>query len=422
MPKLVSQIDALVLILCLATNTLSGSLSLVFDFHSSPSFAQSPFEAQALALVPGEIQRGHSASHIPAMLAEETSRMLSLIDLQSEGFTRTDGRRVIIKKREHELWFYALIELAAYRFAQYLEHDGVSLVRLQLSSEADGVFNAVIELFEESTPLITGYTDPTPPSELSLQHPELVDVWPASINHDAWLSVVKDPQQFIEQDIFRVFFGLIDPMPAKNLLVRRSADKREVRFIEKNRNLFREWFQKEDFRKKTWSFIRNSHNESFGKALARIIEKSSWVADPKNIFLFWNVDTLKEEPVIFLDFLERFFNRKTLPISKEMASYAAEVSRFSNDQLEMEAVPFLLEAADSKLTRTLKGFLDELGASAFALSHHLRNPNILLKAESSAIRNRNFRWQVILAEILYRWSLPNASTTSERVNSLLRAA
>jgi hypothetical protein len=143
------------------------------------------------------------------------------------------GRRVLVKSRTSDLWFAPLMEWGAFRMAQYLGiGHRVSETFLIYGPHANGPFKVAIALFEDSEPLVASIMDPDLNSPLVKEHPELMNIWPNQINHDAWLEMVSDPVAFMESDIFRVFFGHVDPSPEKNLLVRKSGGKWEVRFVD----------------------------------------------------------------------------------------------------------------------------------------------------------------------------------------------
>ncbi len=171
---------------------------------------------------------------------------LSIIDLEKQGYKQVDsvgphqftvwekdGERVLVKARDSDLWFYPLMEFAAARFARKLGVKNVNKVHLGSPKHPNQIFSSIIEVFEDSTPLLSSsFFDPTPPSELVQKHSVLANLWPNSIDHKAWLEVMDDPHKFIESDIFRVFWGWLDPMPAKNVLVRKNREKWQMRFID----------------------------------------------------------------------------------------------------------------------------------------------------------------------------------------------
>lgn len=98
-----------------------------------------------------------------------------------------------------------------------------------------------------------------------------------------------------------------------------------------------------------------------------------------------------------------------------MSSYAARVSSLSNDALELAADEFLEDFGDIR-PATIQRYLDVISGEGTPFHHHIVNAFAVEVALRDGLRRKDteegrrllercLRWQVLMSEILYRWSL-----------------
>ena len=171
--------------------------------------------------------------------------------------------------------------------------------------------------------------------------------------------------------------------------------------------------------------LRNQEGESFSEFLERLRREHPDALRPDSTITFLNPETRIAETMSYIDFLEKVKTRDGRIIAPEFLDYADKISRYNTAQLDKEAEPFLKRMSDVS-EPTISNFIEILSEDVGdGLRHHIANPHSVVVILKDALDNETdsnasekmqqlllneFKWQVILNEIIYRWNLPGQLT------------
>ncbi len=212
-----------------------------------------------------------------------------ILDLKASGVTRSgdfryfqypsclvqDGnhsREMFVKNRS-DRWQYAVNERLAYEFAHALGFFNIDAVQL---ANDDGVLRPAIEDFQGSQAFARSFFSGTARvySELFRDNEKLRDV--LHLDYDEWFKVVRDPAEFVQTDLFRLFYSCGDTHNPSNLAVRKTGMQWDARFVDFEMAIFPlaigEDLTREIVRKRGEHILR--YGMPFMKAAAHLTDQS----------------------------------------------------------------------------------------------------------------------------------------------------
>ncbi|MBI4647136.1 MAG: hypothetical protein HY738_11235 [Bacteroidia bacterium] len=151
----------------------------------------------------------------------------------------------------------------------------VNIDAVQLAND-DGVLRPAIEDFQGSQAFARSFFSGTARvySELFRDNEKLRDV--LHLDYDEWFKVVRDPAEFVQTDLFRLFYSCGDTHNPSNLAVRKTGMQWDARFVDFEMAIFPlaigEDLTREIVRKRGEHILR--YGMPFMKAAAHLTDQS----------------------------------------------------------------------------------------------------------------------------------------------------